>query len=45
MDGSVMPANPRREPVTDDHRARRARDVVLAEQGRGRSAASARIWL
>ena len=37
MDGSVMPANPGREPVADDHRPGRARDVAVAEQGRRRT--------
>ena len=32
---------PRREPVADDHRPGRAGDVVLAEQGRGRSPSGA----
>ena len=34
MDGSVMPAEPGGEPVTDDHRSGRAGDVALAEPGR-----------
>ena len=34
---------PRRQPVADHHRAGRARDGLLAQQGRGRRAARARV--
>ena len=42
VDGSALSANLGREPVADHHRPGRARDGVLAEQGRARPAPGAR---